>query len=588
MATDAQIAANRANSKKSTGPRSRAGKASSAMNALVHSMRAKKEKLLQGQSYETENRRHKWMSIESPADDIGEFYVNQRLCAAIELERAQGALGARIKKQIRTSDEKALEDVLELGQQLYFDRCGPTPMYGCEPVGRIKKKTSFSGEAVDPGGPDKIVRALQRTALGCQWLLEQWESVREQLEPERIFQAPDRLKAIRLLGANPADSPQNRDVALVFVASHAIHRAGKTAFEDLRGEMPESQILWVHRRVKERWPELFDGKGAAEFREDLIALAEENIEELQELLAGYMEQSDEIAEESLDELMHDDGPHGERQRNYINKCSGAVSRWDAVFHKHEGKQKDARLRREGESRDPEPRLSLRPDAVLQKREDQWREAERLASEMWPARGERFERETGTNGGGQPGGLLEMTDFVVRTDGTASDLTTTSETVAELLEPQPELVTAREDENRSDSSHADADAASPGEAAVSDSGAKNENATNEANFKNEVIMSESQELVEVAAKPGVVSELDKVAESPVERRRTKALSMKRERRLKRRALAKQEVERRALEMLKRGETSGMKTIERLNASPASGAGPGASKRGPSHPSLPRSP
>jgi hypothetical protein len=63
------------------------------------------------------------------------------------------------------------------------------------------------------------------------------------------------------------------------------------------------------------------------------------------------------------------------------------------------------------------------------------------------------------------------------------------------------------------------------------------------------MSESQKIVEVAATTGRVSGLDNVAGMPRESREKK-LSIRRERRLKRRELAKQEMERRALEMLKR--------------------------------------
>jgi hypothetical protein len=560
MATDAQIAANRVNSRRSTGPRSRTGKSTSALNALVHSMRAKKEKLLVEQSYELENRRHKWMAIEAPADDIGEFYVDQKLCAAIAIERAQGAQEARVRKLALTSDQRTLDDVLDLGTKLYFDRCGSMPMYGCERVGRIRKKTSFSGEAVDPSDPDKIVRTLEKTAIGCQWLAEQWAGVLERLEPGKFLQAADRLKFVRLLGAQPADAPQNRDVALVFVGSQAIHRDRQSAFNDLRGEMPESQILWVHKSVKKRWPELFEGKGAAEFRDELIALAEENMARLQEMVADYVDKGDDTAQDELEEHQHGESAHDERLRNYIIKCSGAVSRWEAVFRKHEkkGRQAEARWRTEFDSRDVVPSPGWKPVAAGETREERWRDAERLAAEVWPKRGEPFDGETGIYGSSQRGGLVEMTEFVVANDPTPTDLTTRSESVVEVEAAQPEREVAREEGEPNDSS--DADAASADGVAASDSGEKRENTTSEANCNNDTIISESQDSVAVAANVSPVSGLDKVAALPRESKGAKTLSMKRERRLLRRELAKKEMDRRALEILKRGGTATMMMIE----------------------------
>jgi hypothetical protein len=342
-------------------------------------------------------------------------------------------------------------------------------------------------------------------------------------------------------------------------------------------------------------------------------LAEENMARLQEMVADYVDQGDDIALDALDELKHGEGPHDERVRNYILKCGGAVSRWDAVFRKHEkkGRQPEAGWRTEPDSRDVLPSPSWRPAAAGKTPEERWRDAERLAAEMWPKSRMPFEGETGIDGSGQRGGLVEMTEFVVATDPTPIDITTGSESVSGCEKAQPEFVAAQDEENptgaqsgvsKRDPSHpvaqpeseaaqdeanltgsSEGSAAPLGEVAVSDSGEKHENATNEANCNNDTITSEFKESVEVTANTSPVSGLDNVAALPRESRGEKKRSRRRERRLLRRELAKKEMDRRALEMLKRGGTATMMMIEKLVAPPAVGDRTGVSGRDPRQPS-----
>ena len=73
MATQAQIAANRQNSLKSTGPKTPEGRSKSSMNALKHGMRSRKLALLRDESIAFENRRLKWMANADAQDDFEEF-----------------------------------------------------------------------------------------------------------------------------------------------------------------------------------------------------------------------------------------------------------------------------------------------------------------------------------------------------------------------------------------------------------------------------------------------------------------------------------------------------------------------------------
>ena len=89
MATQRQIDANRKNSAKSTGPKTREGLERSSMNAIVHALRSKKVALAREDSYAFENRRHKWLAIADACDDREEFLVYLSVCQSFCIEHAQ-------------------------------------------------------------------------------------------------------------------------------------------------------------------------------------------------------------------------------------------------------------------------------------------------------------------------------------------------------------------------------------------------------------------------------------------------------------------------------------------------------------------
>ena len=123
------------------------------------------------------------------------------------------------------------------GRRLFFDRRGAEANYGTREYLHKQPQTSWPGNADDPDRPSRLVRKLESSGAGCRWLLARWAELRCLLETGGCWLSPEKFKAVRLLGKQPVDAVADRDVTLVFLASHTIKRQHKNAFAELKCEM---------------------------------------------------------------------------------------------------------------------------------------------------------------------------------------------------------------------------------------------------------------------------------------------------------------------------------------------------------------
>jgi len=534
--SQAKLAANRENSLKSTGPKIPEGRAKSSMNALKHGMRSKKLALLDEESYAFENRRMKWMSIADPDDDMGEFLVNQCVSLSFELERAKRAHLEGLTSLIENSDETEFDAVHDLGKRLFFDPTGPTNMYGNRPDGHRKLRTSWNGLAVDPNDPAVLARQLESSAMGCCWMRDCWEELRAQLEPGKFWQSHHRLKAVRLLGRQPLDAIEDRQVAEIFVASSAIDPAGHKPFDDLLSDMGTTQYVHYRKALRAQWPDLVSADDTARCRQILIDLADRNIERLNAKLEVYEQNPDANAQRAVDRLGFDQSPDGNRIRQYHMKCNSGFFRAIEAFRKYQGKK-----RAEGRERQDEYAGLMAKDGQRRPLDAARWPQEMDASDHVPDRsfgvgvGERETFEPSTDWDAfldpdaQPGygdgttSANESASADITADAILADgVTLASDTSALTSVTPPDDITLPEgseldaaagdaESNSSDLSDADA-AVQPGDA-MSPQGENSENDTYEANFDESVIIIQNQEFVGVAANSGVDSGLDKREEQP---------------------------------------------------------------------------
>ena len=198
-------------------------------------MRAETLVLLDEDPQALEDRRAAWIDRLLPADDVEHRIVEDAVVSTWQLDRARRAQIARLNLNILNHGvdqaQTNEEEVEELGRRLFNDRLGPLPFYptGCdydEMDNDIRfKSTSFDDEEDDLDRPGLLVLRLQATLLGCEWLLGQWAALKAILDRGQPWLSSDKLKAVRLLGKQPFDAIDDRDVALVFLASFVLKGA---------------------------------------------------------------------------------------------------------------------------------------------------------------------------------------------------------------------------------------------------------------------------------------------------------------------------------------------------------------------------
>ena len=257
MATPAQIAANRANSQKSTGPNTLEGRGCAVMNALIHGMRSAIAAERDQESEKYERRFSRWMAEFDPPTDSLEYQLAKTLNLAMEVDRGESYSLMKCSDWLDEFDVNLAEEVRVLINRLFFDPNGPTALYGERGGFRTKPgkpSASFSGKADDPNEPAKILIELEKTGPGCQLLLDEWTYLKSKLELR--WESPDRFRAIRLLGAQPIDAKEQRHIAEIFLASHVKSGDNTNPFQDLKDEMPPSKTANLEEQVYHKWPDI--------------------------------------------------------------------------------------------------------------------------------------------------------------------------------------------------------------------------------------------------------------------------------------------------------------------------------------------
>jgi hypothetical protein len=323
MATAAQIEANRRNSEKSTGPRTEEGKNRSRFNAVDHGCRANILVLPTEQFGEYEKEREAWRLSFRPRNPSEEFLVDRLVSLGWQEKRIDRAQAARLTQRIYHAGieeaDSEREQVIELGQELFRDACGPMALHLehkirelCPESGSIR----ISDYGVDEDQPMRLVIRLQGTGAGCQWMLDQWADLRALLERGVPWLAPDKLKAVRLLGRHPIDAIDSTDVARVYLASFVLLNQGGHPFQEILNDLREDEEPSYETYLKQRHFESLIPKDAAAARLVLLDIVDRATEKLKAKAEMFRQLAELDAAEAAERLSWDDTPDGERLRRY--------------------------------------------------------------------------------------------------------------------------------------------------------------------------------------------------------------------------------------------------------------------------------
>ena len=340
----AKLEANRRNAQKSTGPRTDEGKEKAKMNATKHGLRAETLIVLEEDPQVLDDRREAWRACLLPGDDVEERLVE---CAVVHTwmqDRARRAQASRINANIMNygvdQDQTTEEEVVALGRRLFKDRLGPLVSYptGVNDVGTYQCRsatTSYAGQRDDPDVPIDLVLRLQSTLLGCEWLLAEWARLKTILDQGQPWVASDKLKAVRLLGKQPFDAIDDKDVAMMFLASFVLKGHSRAKWDwEISMEMNSEEIDTFRKNAATRQLDSLTPSDATKAREALLEIIERVTQRLTTRADAHREQARVMAALATDFLAFDDSPGGERLRRYDLASGRGLSRSLDDLRKH--------------------------------------------------------------------------------------------------------------------------------------------------------------------------------------------------------------------------------------------------------------
>jgi hypothetical protein len=130
------------------------------------------------------------------------------------------------------------------------------------------------------------------------------------------WQAPDRLKAIRLLGRQPMDLLADERVLMIYLACDAMQPEGPSSLDDMRTETNDLELERIKERVQGRGADRKKPASPEAGKSALLALIERTTGRLEARLTVHRQRREFEKAVQMDLLAFDDSPQGELLRRY--------------------------------------------------------------------------------------------------------------------------------------------------------------------------------------------------------------------------------------------------------------------------------
>ena len=247
-----------------------------------------------------------------PHDEMEELLVEKSARLWWQGDRIDRAIAERLTT--RADLALSLEDdlVQQVGRRLLSDRRGHLALYAMKPFSPGEEQTSYSGEVDDPDEPAKLVKSLEATAGGCKWLLSHWMAIQERFRKTEWLQSIDKFILTRLIGRHPLDAALDKRVAMIHLASLALHPSDRVPYGDLICDMSKHELPAFEERVRERWGPILNPADQPKARLMLNELITAGVARLTAKLEAHEDHADEDAERRTDRAAFDSTPEGER------------------------------------------------------------------------------------------------------------------------------------------------------------------------------------------------------------------------------------------------------------------------------------
>ena len=307
---------NRQNARHSTGPKSDAGKARSALNALKHGLTAQSTVVIPGEDKATYLQAlQRWFDDLQPANAAEQALVESACRASWKLGRCARHEDAVLAQNARSAADRHAQQrrarASELGRRLIedtFDRCAFTERH--DPVMRAKYDQWYQTD------PAAVVSELELTAEGIDWMLDKWTELARILEKEGFWHYPQKYALIRLMGRRPEDALDDPPVRRIFQACQVLHPEAWNDWDDYH-----QATLGNEARATYYWRVEFHAEDRPATREAALeALWKVVRTEMERLARMKVLQLDARAEldrtEAVERALFDDGPSAALRLRY--------------------------------------------------------------------------------------------------------------------------------------------------------------------------------------------------------------------------------------------------------------------------------
>ncbi len=278
-----------------------------------------------------------WKADLKPQSDLEEYLVNRAVQTAWELDRIDRAIAAKLSELVGFGpfdrDEDEADVVQDCARQLFWDPRGPIALYPHWRGFRVTPRVSGPNSLDDPIDPGRVVNRLEGMAAGCRWLLDRWADLRGVLDQGLKWQAPDRLRAIRLLGRQPMDVLSDERVLSIYLACDAMDPTAPTSLDDMMTETEDDELERIKERVQGRGADWKKPASPEAGKAALLALIEHVTTRLEVKLSLHREHQKFEKSVRSDLLAFDDTPEGELARRYQLAKDRELHRTIASYYK---------------------------------------------------------------------------------------------------------------------------------------------------------------------------------------------------------------------------------------------------------------